>query len=114
MERGASLLQSMPLEGHWERTTTPLYKLTRRERLVAFGALVVTIVAVAAIVIVTAANTRAAPGPGCIRALTPNVMGAEELNACGARARHLCAKFATDDDPVGNAVEASCRDAGIR
>jgi hypothetical protein len=102
------------MEGHWERTNTPLYKLTRRERLVALGALALTIAAIVAILIATAGNTRGEPGPGCIRALTPNVMGAEELNACGARARHLCEKFANDDDPVGNAVEASCRDAGIR
>jgi hypothetical protein len=103
----------MPMEGHWERTRTPLYKLTRRERFVALGALAATIVTIVAIVVATAGNTRPAPGPGCIRALTPNVMGAEELNACGTRARHLCAKFARDDDPVGNAVEASCREAGI-
>jgi hypothetical protein len=103
----------MPMEGHWERTNTPLYKLTRRERLVAYGALALTVAAIVAILIATAGNTRAAPGPGCIRALTPNVMGAEELNACGGRARRICAKFAHDDDPVGDAVEASCRDAGI-
>jgi hypothetical protein len=103
----------MPLEGHWERTTTPLYKLTRRERLVALGALAVTVLVILVILVTSLGNSRPAPGPGCIRALTPNVMGAEELNACGARARHLCAKFANDDDPVGDAVEASCRDARI-
>ncbi len=103
----------MPMEGHWERTSTPLYKLTRRERLVALGALAVTVAAIAAILLASAGNTRPAPGPGCIRALTPNVMGAEELNACGARAKRLCAKFASDSDPVGRAVEASCREAGI-
>jgi hypothetical protein len=103
----------MPLEGHWERTATPLYELTRRERLVALGALLLTVLAVAAILLATAGTTRPAPGPGCIRALTPNVMGAEELNACGGRARRLCERFATDDDPVGDAVEASCRRARI-
>ncbi len=103
----------MPLEGHWERTTTPLYKLTRRERIVALAATAITVAVLAAILVASAGNTRPAPGPGCIRALTPNVMGAEELNACGARARRLCAKFAGDDDPVGDAVEASCREARI-
>ncbi len=104
----------MPLEeGHWQRASTPLYELSKRERLVALGLTALTVIAVVVLVVANAGNTRPAPGPGCIRALTPNVMGAEELNACGERAKRLCARFASDDDPVGDAVEASCREAGV-
>jgi hypothetical protein len=34
----------MPLEGHYERQTTPLYKLSSREIKVAFSILIVTVV----------------------------------------------------------------------
>ena len=104
----------MPLEeGHWQRASTPLYKLSRRERFVVLGLTALTAIVIAVILVANLGNTRPPPGPGCIRALTPNVMGAEELNACGARAERLCARFASDDDPVGDAVEASCREAGV-
>lgn len=93
----------MPLEGQWERANTPLRKLTSRERLVA----------IVAIVIVTAGRSRPAPGPGCIRANVAMVMGAEELNLCGQHARRLCAQHADNTDPVALEIQASCREAGI-
>ena len=103
----------MPVEGQWRRANTPLRQLTRRERwvaLIAGGAIVIGLIVLIAI---TAGNSRPAPGPGCIRATIPHVMGAEELNACGARARHICAQHAGDDDPGSLAIEESCGKAGI-
>src|SRR5437870_3126589 len=83
----AGNLARMPLEGHWQRTRKPLRQLTERERLVAIGTIVVTAVAIAVLIVATAGRSRPEPGPGCIRATIAHVMGGEELNACGARAR---------------------------
>ena len=44
----------MPLEGHYERQTTPLLKLTPREIKVVFGILAVTLIAMIAVVAFTA------------------------------------------------------------
>ena len=103
----------MPLEGHWGRVNTPVRALTRRERLVAIVATAFTTIAVAAIVIGAAGSSRPAPGPGCIRANVAMVMGAEELNLCGGRAKRACAAHAGDPDPVSRTIEAECRDAGV-
>jgi hypothetical protein len=103
----------MPMEGQWRRANTPLYTLTKRERVVAIVAAVATALAILAIVLASAGDTRPAPGPGCIRANVPGVMGALEINACGRRAQHLCADRAGQDDPGSVAIEESCREAGV-
>jgi hypothetical protein len=103
----------MPLEGHWRRVNTPLRRLTSRERNVAIAAVVVTLVACAALIITTVDDTRPEPGPGCIRAIIPHVMGGETLEACGGRARRICAARAGDADPGARAVQESCRQAGL-
>ncbi len=101
------------MEGQWRRTNTPLYTLTTRERVVAIIAAALTALAILAIVLVSAGDSRPAPGPGCIRVNVPGVMGALEVNACGRRARHLCADRAGQDDPGSLAIEESCREAGV-
>jgi hypothetical protein len=80
---------------------------------VAIVATAFTTIAVAAIVIGAAGTSRPAPGPGCIRANVAMVMGAEELNLCGERAKRACADHAGDPDPVSRTIEAECRDAGV-
>jgi hypothetical protein len=103
----------VPLEGQWRRANTPLRELTRRERLAAIVGLAATAIAVVALIVATAGTSRPAPGPGCIRATVPGVMGASELNLCGARARRACARHRNQSDPGSQAIEASCRDAGV-
>src|SRR2546423_12822489 len=103
----------MPLEGQWQRANTPLRRLTRRERWVAIGATIAVVVSLVVLIAVTAGNTRPAPGPGCIRATIPHVMGAEELNLCGGQARHACARSRHLSDPGARAIEESCRTAGL-
>lgn len=103
----------MPLEGHWRQTHTPLRKLTRRERLVAIGAAVTVVIALIVLVVATAGDSRPQPGPGCIRPVVAGVMGGSELNACGARAKSICAAHAGQSDPGSQAIQASCREAGI-
>ena len=103
----------MPLEGHWDRVNTPLRRLTRRERSVAIGAILATLAVIAALVAFTAGDSRPAPGPGCIYAIVPGVMGAAPVDACGARARNICAKHAALDDPGSDAIQESCRRTGL-
>ncbi|HYQ12442.1 MAG TPA: hypothetical protein VEP94_03250 [Solirubrobacterales bacterium] len=103
----------MPLEGHWQRVNTPLRRLSGRERNIAIAAVVVTIAACVALIVATAGTTRPAPGPGCIRALIPHVMGSETLDACGARAKHICQARAGDTDPGAISVQEACRRAGL-
>jgi hypothetical protein len=43
----------MPLEGHWRTVNTPLRRLTARERNVVIAGLVVTIVAVFALILLS-------------------------------------------------------------
>jgi len=103
----------MPLQEHWRRVNTPLRRLTERERIVAIVTAAVTTVAVIVLVVVTAGNSRPGPGPGCIRAVIPGVVGASELNVCGSRAKGVCADHARLTDPGSQAIRASCREAGL-
>src|SRR4051812_29006477 len=99
----------MPLEGQWERTNTPLRQLTKREKRVAIGATIGVVVTVLVLILATAGNSRPAPGPGCIRAMIPHVMGAEELNLCGGHARRACARSG-EDNPVARSIGEACRE----
>jgi hypothetical protein len=103
----------MPLEGHWRRINTPLRRLTTRERNVAIVAVVVTLAAIVAIVIVTLPNSRPAPAPGCIYAVVAGFTGAEPVEACGERARHICDTRTQEGDPGGAAIRESCHEAGL-
>jgi hypothetical protein len=103
----------MPLEGHWSRVNTPLRRLGRRERYIVIVAVGATLAVCAALILATIGNSRPAPGPGCIRAQIPHVMGAETLDACGARAKQICRARASDTDPGAMAVQESCRQAGL-
>jgi hypothetical protein len=105
----------MPLEGHWERTNTPLRGLTRRERRVAIVSALVVLATVLALVLATVGDSRPAPKPGCIYAIVPGVMGATPVDACGSQAQRTCAEHADPAlrDPVSRGVRASCRRAGL-
>ena len=103
----------MPLEGHWQRTRSPLRQLTGRERVVAIATMIGAALAIVVLIAATAGKSRPAPGPGCIRAQIAHVMGGEELNACGERARQICAKNAALGDPNALSIQESCRKAGV-
>ncbi len=103
----------MPLQGHWNRVNTPLRKLTRRERNVAIGAVVVSVVAILAVVLATAGNSEPKAGPGCIYAIIPGVMGAEPVDACGRQAEFVCAKHATANRPGSETIRDACTKAKI-
>ncbi|MBS1879696.1 MAG: hypothetical protein JST31_09300 [Actinobacteria bacterium] len=108
----------MPLEGHYERQTTPLYKLSGRELKVAFAALAVTVIAVVAIVALTVGDSNPAPARGCIDPTVAGIVGAETINACGAEAVEICsraAEFTAAPAPErARTIVADCERQGVR
>jgi hypothetical protein len=103
----------MPLEGHYERQTTPLYKLSSRELKAAFGALIVTLVAMLAIVAVTAGDSNPAPAQGCINPTVAGVVGAETINACGGKAVDICSHAAGYTGPRAETIIGNCVQQGV-
>lgn len=104
----------MPLEGHYERQTTPLYKLSSRELKAALGALAVTLVAVAAIVALTVGDSRPGPARGCIRSEVAGIVGAETISGCGREAVALCAHASKFSGPRAETIVADCEAQGVR
>jgi hypothetical protein len=104
----------MPLEGHFQRVNTPLRRLTRRERNVVITGVVVTFVALAALILATAGDSQPPPKPGCIRVSIAGRTGAELIQACGMEARKLCARSVGRDEPQFLAIAAGCSDQNIR
>lgn len=98
----------MPLEGHYERQITPLYKLSPREIKAASITLLVTIVAILGVVIATVGDSNPPTPAGCIRAETAGIVGAETISGCGAEAEAKCAHAARFDSPQAHTVVAEC------
>jgi hypothetical protein len=104
----------MPLEGHYQRVNTPLYKLTKRERRVAIWGTIVGVIAIVALVVATAGSSHPGPAPGCIRPTIAGRTGGEVQNACGSEAVALCERAAATEGPWAEAVLSDCRARGIR
>jgi hypothetical protein len=104
----------MPLEGHYARQTTPLYKLSSRELKAASVALLVTVVAMLAVVFATAGDSNPPTPMGCIRAQTAGIVGAETISGCGAEAEAKCAHAARFDSPQARTVVAECERQRVR
>ena len=75
----------MPLEGHWERTRTPISTLPGRDmRVLLVGALVAS--AIALVVLVSAiANKRPSASSGCRREVVAMSTGGATIQHCGGR-----------------------------
>jgi hypothetical protein len=104
----------MPLEGHYARQTTPLYKLSSREIKAATAALAVTVVAMLAVVFATVGDSNPPTPMGCIKAQTAGIVGAETISGCGAEAEAKCAHAARFDSPQAHTVVAECERQGIK
>lgn len=104
----------MPLEGHWKTQNTPLRKLTGRERKAALGMVAMTLIAVVALLLATAGDSRPGPAPGCISASIAGRTGAELINRCGNRAVGLCRRAAGSEERWAESVSDACREAAIR
>ena len=112
--RAGTNLPAMPLEGHYERQTTPLYKLTSRELKAAFGALAVTLVALVAIVAATAGDSHPGPAIGCIRPEVAGIVGSETINACGREAVEICTRASNFSGARAETIVADCRTQRIK
>lgn len=104
----------MPLEGHYARQNTPLYKLSPRELKAALIALVVTVAAMLAVVLWTVGDSNPPTPIGCIRAEVAGIVGAETISGCGAEAREKCAHAAKFDSPRADTVVAECEAQRVR
>lgn len=103
----------MPLEGHFQRVNTPLRKLTGRETKVLVAGTLVTVVAILALILATASDSRPAPLPGCVSTVVAGRVGGEPVNGCGAKAKAICARSANFDDPRARKIGEVCDEAGI-
>jgi hypothetical protein len=103
----------MPLEGHYRRVNTPLRKLTRRERRVLVWGTLITGIAIIALLVATAGDSRPGPAPGCIRVPIAGRTGAELIQACGGKAVSTCTRARGFEGPTGEAILDACREAGI-
>jgi hypothetical protein len=104
----------MPLEGHYERQTTPLYKLSARERKAAFWALVTTLVAMLAVVLFTIGDSNPGPAQGCIRSQVAGIVGAETISACGQEAVEVCTRAAGFEGARAETIVGDCRTQGVK
>lgn len=104
----------MPLEGHYARQTTPLYKLSSREIRIASIALLVTVAAMLAVVFATVGDSNPPTPMGCIRAEVAGIVGGETVSGCGAEAEAKCTHAARFDSPRANTVVAECEQQGVR
>jgi len=107
-------LPPMPLEGHYERQTTPLYKLNSREIKIASITFLVTIAAMVAVVIATVGDSNPPTPLGCIHAQTAGIVGAETISGCGAEAVAKCSHAARFDSPQASTVVTECEKQGVR
>ena len=104
----------MPLEGHYERQTTPLYQLSSRELKAAFGVLAVTLIALLAVILLTVGDDRPGPAQGCIRSQVAGIVGSETISACGQEAVEVCARAAEFTGARAETIVADCRTQGVR
>jgi hypothetical protein len=105
----------MPLEGHYERQTTPLYKLSSREIKVAVGIVAVTLVTVIAMVAFTgASNSNPAPAEGCINPTVAGIVGAETLGACGQEAVDICTHASEYTGARAETIVANCEKQAVK
>lgn len=104
----------MPLEGHYARQRTPLYKLSPREIKAAGAVLAVTLAALLAVVFATVGDSSPGPAQGCIRADVAGIVGAETINACGSEAVAICRRAAGLSGDRPETIVAACEEQGIR
>jgi hypothetical protein len=104
----------MPLEGHYERQTTPLYKLSKRELKVAFSILLVTLAAMVAVVAATAGDSNPPPAIGCINPTVAGIVGAETINRCGQEAVDTCSHAAEFTGARAETIVANCNQQRVK
>ncbi|HEY1590470.1 MAG TPA: hypothetical protein VGF81_01660 [Solirubrobacteraceae bacterium] len=89
--------------------------LSRRERWM-IGAVLATVAAVAIALAVSLATAGPSSARGCIHATLPGVVGAVQVNECGASARSICASVYAPGAYAPGAAQTlagECRKAGL-
>lgn len=104
---------AMPLEGHWQRTNTPLRKLTGRERKGGSAMIAMSAIAIAGLLLATAGDSRPGPVPGCIETVVAGRVGGEPVNGCGAKAEAICARATHFEGARPEKILDACHEAGI-
>ena len=105
----------MPLEGHYERQTTPLYKLSRREIWVATSIVAVTLITIIVMVAFTGtSNSNPAPARGCINPTVAGIVGAETINACGQEAVDICSHASEYTGARAETIVGNCEQQGVK
>lgn len=104
----------MPLEGHYERQTTPLRKLTSRELKAAFGILAVTLGALLVIILMTVGDSSDPLAAGCTKSTVAGIVGAETIGGCGHEAVEICSHAAEFSGARAETIVSDCKANGIR
>jgi hypothetical protein len=104
----------MPLEGHYAKQTTPLYKLSPRERRAAFAALAVTLIAMIVVVLFTVGDSNPGPARGCIRTEVAGIVGSETISGCGKEAVNLCTRASEFTGARAEKIVGDCETQGVR
>jgi hypothetical protein len=102
-------------QGHYSETRAPRVR-NRRERWVfILGGALIAIVVVATLFSLTSHQGKS--GHGCLDFTYSMAMGGEQLDECGAKARHLCAsppQLGGLGRPFAQHLRLACREAGLR
>ena len=101
-------------QGHYNETRKPKIR-SRRERWVfSLGGALIVLVVAATIFSLTSHQGKA--GRGCLNFTYTMMMGGEQLNACGAQAKHYCAsppKLGGLGQPFAVKLRQACREAKL-
>lgn len=101
-------------QGHYNETREPKVR-NRRERWVfGLGGVLVAIVVAATIFSLTSHQGKS--GHGCLNFTYTMAMGGEQLDECGAQAKHLCAsppKLGGLGQPFAAQLRIACREAKL-
>jgi hypothetical protein len=104
----------MPLEGHYERQTTPMYKLSSRELRAAYGVLAVTLIALLGVILFTVGDSHPGPARGCIQTQVAGIVGSEGISGCGKEAVGICTRASEFTGARAETIVAECRSQGVR
>ena len=101
-------------QGHYNETRKPKIR-NRRERWV-FGLGGVLILIVVAATVFSLSSHQGKSGHGCLNFTYTMAMGGEQMDECGAEARHLCAsppKLGGLGRPLAAKLPEACREAHL-
>ncbi len=105
----------MPLEGHYARQTTPLYKLSKREIWVGVSIVAVSLLTVIVMVAFAgASNSNPAPAKGCINPTVAGIVGAETINACGKEAVDICTHASEYEGARAETIVGNCEEQAVK